>query len=80
MLSLDSIFFEKLDKIIIGVCGGDGIGPYISKVAKDFGNRGINSVEKVEKEVDNSTSWRYNKEVDNATFKIYNENINKVWR
>ncbi len=25
--------FEKLDKIIIGVCGGDGIGPIISKEA-----------------------------------------------
>ena len=23
--------FEKLDKIIIGVCGGDGIGPIITK-------------------------------------------------
>ena len=30
----DFIDFKKLDKIIIGVCGGDGIGPYISKVAK----------------------------------------------
>ena len=30
----DFIDFKKLDKIIIGVCGGDGIGPYISAVAK----------------------------------------------
>ena len=30
----DFIDFKKLDKIIIGVCGGDGIGPYISKVTK----------------------------------------------
>lgn len=29
----DFIDFEKLDKIIIGVCGGDGIGPVISKEA-----------------------------------------------
>ena len=27
--------YEKLDKIIIGVCGGDGIGPYISAVSRD---------------------------------------------
>lgn len=25
--------YEKLDKIIIGVCGGDGIGPFITKVS-----------------------------------------------
>ncbi|MBE6648227.1 MAG: isocitrate/isopropylmalate dehydrogenase family protein [Ruminococcaceae bacterium] len=30
----DFVDFKKLDKIIIGVCGGDGIGPYISAVAK----------------------------------------------
>ncbi len=30
----DFIDFKALDKIIIGVCGGDGIGPYISSVAK----------------------------------------------
>jgi len=29
----DFVDFEKLDKIIIGVCGGDGIGPVISKEA-----------------------------------------------
>ena len=23
--------FTKLDKIIIGICGGDGIGPFITK-------------------------------------------------
>lgn len=27
----DFIDFDKLDKIIIGVCGGDGIGPIITK-------------------------------------------------
>ena len=27
----DFVDFEKLDKIIIGVCGGDGIGPVITK-------------------------------------------------
>ena len=27
----DFIDYEKLDKIIIGVCGGDGIGPIITK-------------------------------------------------
>ena len=27
--------YGKLDKIIIGVCGGDGIGPYISAVSRD---------------------------------------------
>ncbi len=27
--------YSKLDKLIIGVCGGDGIGPYISAVARD---------------------------------------------
>jgi isocitrate dehydrogenase (NAD+) len=30
----DFVDFKSLDKIIIGVCGGDGIGPYISAVAK----------------------------------------------
>ena len=29
----DFVDFEKLDKVIIGVCGGDGIGPIISKEA-----------------------------------------------
>lgn len=29
----DFVDFEKLDKIIIGVCGGDGIGPAITKEA-----------------------------------------------
>ena len=27
----DFIDYDKLDKIIIGVCGGDGIGPIITK-------------------------------------------------
>ena len=27
----DFIDYEKLDKIVIGVCGGDGIGPIITK-------------------------------------------------
>ena len=27
----DFVDYDKLDKIIIGVCGGDGIGPYITK-------------------------------------------------
>lgn len=27
--------YSKLDKLIIGVCGGDGIGPYISAVSRD---------------------------------------------
>lgn len=27
--------YSKLDKLIIGVCGGDGIGPVITKVAED---------------------------------------------
>lgn len=27
----DFVDYEKLDKIIIGVCGGDGIGPIITK-------------------------------------------------
>ena len=27
----DSIDYDKLDKIVIGVCGGDGIGPIITK-------------------------------------------------
>ncbi len=30
----DFLDFEKLDKIIIGVCGGDGIGPAITKAAQ----------------------------------------------
>jgi isocitrate dehydrogenase (NAD+) len=30
----DFISFEKLDKIIIGVCGGDGIGPAITGQAR----------------------------------------------
>lgn len=29
------IDYSKLDRLIIGVCGGDGIGPYISQVSKD---------------------------------------------
>lgn len=31
----DFIDYNKLDKLIIGVCGGDGIGPVITKVAED---------------------------------------------
>ena len=31
----DFIDYEKLDKIIIGICGGDGIGPMITKVSSD---------------------------------------------
>lgn len=31
----DFIDYEKLDKLIIGVCGGDGIGPVITKVSED---------------------------------------------
>jgi len=27
--------YQSLDKLIIGVCGGDGIGPYICKVSRD---------------------------------------------
>ena len=27
----DFVDYDKLDKIIIGVCGGDGIGPIITK-------------------------------------------------
>ena len=27
----DFVDFEALDKIVIGVCGGDGIGPIITK-------------------------------------------------
>ena len=27
----DFVDYEKLDKIVIGVCGGDGIGPIITK-------------------------------------------------
>lgn len=30
----DAINFEQLDKIVIGICGGDGIGPIISRQAK----------------------------------------------
>ncbi|MDD4455576.1 MAG: isocitrate/isopropylmalate dehydrogenase family protein, partial [Candidatus Methanomethylophilaceae archaeon] len=30
----DWIDYSKLDKMIIGVCGGDGIGPYISASAQ----------------------------------------------
>ncbi|MCH5265838.1 MAG: isocitrate/isopropylmalate dehydrogenase family protein [Lachnospiraceae bacterium] len=30
----DVVNYKKLDKIIIGICGGDGIGPIISKQAK----------------------------------------------
>ena len=30
----DFIDYEKLDKIVIGVCGGDGIGPYITAHAQ----------------------------------------------
>ncbi|MBQ9920876.1 MAG: isocitrate/isopropylmalate dehydrogenase family protein, partial [Clostridia bacterium] len=30
----DFIDYEKLDKIIIGICGGDGIGPVISAQAQ----------------------------------------------
>ena len=28
--------YANLDRLIIGVCGGDGIGPYISQVSKDM--------------------------------------------
>ncbi|MCL2813082.1 MAG: isocitrate/isopropylmalate family dehydrogenase [Oscillospiraceae bacterium] len=28
--------FSKLDKIVIGICGGDGIGPMISSVSRDI--------------------------------------------
>ena len=31
----DFVDYKKLDKIIIGVCGGDGIGPMITKVSAD---------------------------------------------
>lgn len=31
----DFIDYSKLERLIIGVCGGDGIGPYISQVSKD---------------------------------------------
>lgn len=31
----DFVDYEKLDKLIIGVCGGDGIGPVITKVAEN---------------------------------------------
>ena len=34
MASREDIDFEKLDKIIIGVCGGDGIGPVITASAQ----------------------------------------------
>ena len=30
------IDFEKLDTIVIGICGGDGIGPVISKERESF--------------------------------------------
>ena len=30
----DFIDYSKLDKIIIGVCGGDGIGPMITGIAQ----------------------------------------------
>lgn len=30
----DFIDYSKLDKIVIGVCGGDGIGPYITAHAQ----------------------------------------------
>ena len=28
--------YKKLDKLIIGVCGGDGIGPIICKASRDI--------------------------------------------
>ncbi len=31
----DFVDYETLDKLIIGVCGGDGIGPVITKVSED---------------------------------------------
>ena len=31
----DFVDYQGLDKLIIGVCGGDGIGPYICKVSRD---------------------------------------------
>lgn len=31
----DFVDYAKLDKLIIGVCGGDGIGPVITKVSED---------------------------------------------
>ena len=30
----DFVDYSKLDKIIIGVCGGDGIGPMITSMAQ----------------------------------------------
>ena len=31
----DFVDYDQLDKLIVGVCGGDGIGPVITKVAED---------------------------------------------
>ena len=31
----DAIDYSKLDKIVIGICGGDGIGPIITKASQD---------------------------------------------
>ncbi len=31
----DAIDYTKLDKIVIGICGGDGIGPIITKASQD---------------------------------------------
>ncbi|MDL2293965.1 isocitrate/isopropylmalate dehydrogenase family protein [Ruminococcaceae bacterium OttesenSCG-928-D13] len=31
----DFVDYEKLDKLVIGVCGGDGIGPVITSVSED---------------------------------------------
>ncbi len=31
----DALDYSKLDKIIIGICGGDGIGPIITKASED---------------------------------------------
>ena len=36
----DFIDYSKLDKLIIGVCGGDGIGPMITGTARAGGSAG----------------------------------------
>ena len=30
----DFVDYDKLDKIVIGICGGDGIGPIITKASQ----------------------------------------------